>query len=232
MAARTALPVRLSGMRLPLLVVAVWLPAHDLVYLAGHGIDELSHALSAGGHDPHWAWVVLAGGGAIGVRLAATGWRWLGLRRRLDRLGGVVALPGLAPLSVRWPARAEVMHLWLRLVALGLAAFVLQENLERDAAHAAHAAHLPLLGLLVEDAYLAAGPVFGLVGLLVATVASAVALQIAALERAVRLAERWRRADPGGDRPFAPARRAVFGRRANSLATPDMGRAPPLASTS
>jgi hypothetical protein len=213
--------------RLAILALLVLVVAHDLVYAAGHGIGHLAEALGHTGHDPYWRWVGVTGILAVVGLLVAAARHWRGLRRRLAQLRDAVPGQWLTGVVVRRPTRSEVALLWLRLIAIALPLFVAQENVEH---YLSHAGHLPLLGVLTEREYLAALPAFGFVALLVAGAAAAVRVRLAGLERAVRIAERW--SLPRAATVLVGHRAALdlIRPRTNSLATPDLGRAPPLAS--
>lgn len=215
------------AVRLAILALVVLLVAHDLVYAAGHGVGRVADALSASGHDPYWRLVGLAGIVGLAALVTTAARRWQGLRARLGGLIGAVPGSDIRRVVVRRPTVGEVVRVWLWLLAIALPLFVVQENVEH---YLGHAGHLPLLGVLVEPQHLAALPVFGLVALLVAVVAAGVEVRLAGLERAVRIAERWSLRRPAAILPGSASPPTRLLRRTNSLATPDLGRAPPLAS--
>jgi hypothetical protein len=207
------------------LALVVLVVGHDVVFAIGHGADAVSDALRDSGHDPYWRWVGLAGLLTVAALLGwgAARWRALGSRLR------AATVPGLGRIGHRWrrPPAGAVAWLWLRLFAVALLLFVVQENVEH---FFRHAGHLPLLGVLTDLEYRAALPAFALVALVVAVLAASLGARIASLERAVAIVERWA-PRPRRDEPALVLDEPPRLRRTNSLATPDLGRAPPFAST-
>jgi hypothetical protein len=201
--------------RVILLSVAVLVPAHDLVYLAAYGPDRHAAALSATGHGSYWTAVAVAAFlGLAGVGAAALH-RSRSLRDRLATLGHVNVQPLAAPQLVR-----HVAWTWLAVMALSVATFAVQENVEHLAGHG----HLPALGVLTGGEYQWALPIFGALALAVATAGSVTVARLRALTEAVaralhsvarptrQLAWPWVR-EPGSARGVR--------------STPDLGRAPP-----
>lgn len=187
------------------------LVAHDLVYLVQLGPGRgLADALRTAGHAywPMASGLLLAGAAGVTVAWAA---RLRRLRRlAADRAGGWAAVG----------SRGALLGMWLRLLAVVAAAFVVQESAEHFVSHN----HIPLLGALIGPEYPLALPVLAVITLLGATIASLVRereLELLALA-AERIAP-WR-AEPREPRP-RPAPRVR--RHADVLATPDLGRAPP-----
>jgi hypothetical protein len=213
---------RMDGMRrlirgmfrraVPVAVVAVL--GHDLVYVAAYGAGAEA-ARRASGHEPYWTWtwlvVLLATAGLVAVSIAAA----LGLLRRLDRTD----LPRRIALS---PYLREVLRLWPRLALAALLVFVVQESVEH---YVAHGGHVPGMQLLWSGEYAFTLPSFGLAALLVSAVAALFMRTLAILDAAVRrAAARPLRPPRRGPRP---AWRDPRPRLLGTLATPDLGRAPP-----
>lgn len=198
------------------LVLAVLLLAHQLVYLIGYGWASLSRALSDVGHDTYWLLLAAAVGAALMIAALAGFRRWLTLRGQLRRL------PHKAPraASIDWTLfRSTMLRLAPRLALYALALFFVQENLEH---YTHHAGHVPGMGIVFGGEYIATLPVFALVGLAVAAVASLLKLGLAALARVVERATQ-RRPERKAPRPcgrLAP----VHGWYRFA---PDLGRAPP-----
>jgi hypothetical protein len=204
-----------TAARFGLLALAVWVPAHDLVYLAAYGVNGHRHSLEASGHGAYWLAIGLAA--LLGLTALATviAQRSDALRRRLGELGGVSVRPVAPRRLVRRGAR-----LWLLLLAACLAVFVVQENLEHLTQHAGH---LPGLGVLYAGEYAATLPIFAALALAAAAIGSLAIERLRALAEAVARAERV-------PRPMREARRpsSVGGVRPREVrSTPDLGRAPP-----
>ena len=117
-------------------------------------------------------------------------------------------------------SRAALLGLWLRLLAVVAAAFVVQESAEHFVSHN----HVPLLGALIGPEYPLALPVLAVITLLGATITTLVREREAELLALVAERIAPSRAEAREPRP-RPAPRV--GRRAAVLATPDLGRAPP-----
>jgi hypothetical protein len=187
------------------------LVAHDLVYLVQLGPGRgLADALRTAGHAywPMASALLLAG--AAGVAAA-----WAARLRRLRRL--IAHRPsGWATVG----SRGALLGMWLRLLAVVVAAFVVQESAEHFVSHN----HVPLLGALVGPENPLALPVLAVITLLGAAITSLVRER--ELELLALVAERIApsRAEPGEPRA-RPAPRVR--RHAAVLATPDLGRAPP-----
>lgn len=213
---------RMDGMRrlmrgvfrraVPVAVVAVL--GHDLVYAAAYGAGAEA-VRRASGHDPYWTWtwlvVLLATAGLVGVSIAAA----LRLVRRLE--------PSDRPPRIAMsPYLREVLRIWPRLALGALLVFVVQESVEH---YVAHGGHVPGVQLFWSGEYAFTLPSFGLVALLVSSVAALFMRTLAVLDAAVRRS---------GARPVRPPRRSPRPawpdprpRRLGTLATPDLGRAPP-----
>jgi hypothetical protein len=205
--------------RFGLLAAAVMVAAHDLVYLAAYGLGAHRHALAASGHGGSWTAIVLTvllAAGALGV-LAVQ--RCRVLTRRLGDLGGVSVQPlSGAKLATR------IGRLWLVVFAFTVALFLLQENLEHIVRHAGH---VPGLGALYAGEYRAAIPILAVLSLAAATIGSLAIERLRALGEAVARAEQTT-LRPRRQPLVRPA--SVLVRPRARRATPDLGRAPPLAS--
>lgn len=211
---------RRTVIRFAILVLAVLVLGHDLTFLASSGLDGLGVALARSGHGAYWpfTWLVAAAAvatlGLLGVLRATRLLRTL----RGDRAGGPAGrtLPGLRAYA------AELLRLWPRIALLALLVFVAQEASEH---YLMHGGHVLSVTDFISGTYAATLPAFVAASLLVASIAALFVRTIAALEDAVRIAS--------ASMP-RPARRAfvpmlpVFARLRTSLATPDIGRVPPL----
>jgi hypothetical protein len=201
--------------RFALLSAAVWVAAHDLVYLAGHGIRGYRPALEASGHGEYWLAIgvaALLGAGALATLVLQRSQR---LARRMAEHGG----PRVRPMS---SARlvARIARLWLLLLVGTLAIFVLQENLEHLTQHAGH---LPGLKVLYATDYAATLPIFAALALAAATIGSLGTERLRQLAEAVARAERAARPERQAPRPMLPDAPRV----SDARSAPDLGRAPP-----
>jgi hypothetical protein len=199
------------------LVFATLVVGHHLIYLFAHG-DEHDHirATSAAGHDPYWAFFLVAVvGAAVGITALAV--------RELRRLSRVAA----STPSGSFVRDADVGHLlgaWLPLFAkVGVAAilaFLVQENVELLSVGAG----FPGIGVLTGDEAVAV-PL-----LLVVAAFIALAGALVRWRRDVLLARIQR-----ASRPSRPAATLVrFVAQVHPLVSADGGgsngtRAPPLA---
>ncbi len=196
------------------LALVVLVVGHDLTFLSFNGLDGLGIALRQTGHDAYWpfTWLVAVLGVVALATIAVT--RAARLLRSLNSV-----TPG--SFGEVEPYARRFFRLWPRLAVVALAAFLLQEGVEHYVAHAGH-----LIGLreIVVGEYAAALPAFAFASGLVAAVASLFGHAIEVLEAAVRrAAHRPRRALRGLPHPSQP----LLVRIRTSLATPDLGRAPP-----
>jgi hypothetical protein len=223
-ARRRAAPAVWSAVRLLTLALGVALPAHDLVYAAGHGTHQLARALGDSGHAPFWAWAVTAALSSLALIAAGQLGRWRRLSTRLEGLKSPA--PAVRPLRValRRPPLRVVARLWLPLLTVALAIFVVQENVEH---YLRHAGHVPLLEVLFDREYVAAVPVFGAMTLVVAAARAAIQTKLARLVRALRIAERWSILVAADATVRRAGTRVADGHRSNSLGIPGLGRAPP-----
>jgi hypothetical protein len=198
---------------LALLVLAV---AHDLVFLLTYGSGYAAE-LARTGHGSRWdgtVRVVLA----AGLALAAVA------TMRLGFLWGLVRAAKAGPQPVGLPVRAYlgiVSNLWIRLFVVAMPFFVVQENFERWSVGVA----LPGLGVLASSGTVGPIPVFLLVSLAIAAVASLFRWGIATLEARVEAARTlW---------PAPSARRAYSASVSSDLPSASIlgrnlaGRAPP-----
>lgn len=200
--------------RFAVLIAAVLVAAHDLVYLAAYG-PRAQRILEAAGHGP--AWVAVAVGALLGAgALAAiTLHRSRVLRRRLTSLGG----PALDPLPMPQLVR-RIGRLWLPLLAVSLGVFAIQENLE----HLQHHGHLPGTAVLWSVGYEWALPIFAALTFGAAAIGTVAVSRIAALAAAVAKAFAARRRVT---RPSWPIASDAW-RTRQLRSAPDLGRAPPL----
>jgi len=172
-----ALPARFRG------PISFWalagmalLLSHDAVYLVQVGPGErLAAALRTASHDYWWAaslgliGIAILAGVASLVRLAL-------LRRRAAALG-----------ARRLPHSGRLGRLsatWLRVAAIVVIGFALQENVEHYIAHG----HVIGSGALIGPDYPLALPVLGIVSLVAALVATLVVTSELALIAAIRSA--------------------------------------------
>jgi hypothetical protein len=207
---------RLSDLALfGLLSLATLVVGHNLTFLATYGPDY-GVALARTGHGAQWDDTVKSVLAAVGLLGATAALRlanlcWLVAHRTTTRM--------LAGLSFRAYGRV-VAPLWLRLFAISIALFVVQENYERWTA----GLNLPGLAVLAPSRVLGPLPVFLLVSLLVAAVAALFRWGIETLEAriaATRLAKQ-RVASAPGRRRARPERA-----RGSILGSNLAGRAPP-----
>lgn len=201
--------------RFAVLAAAVWVSAHDLVYLAAHGVAGHRHSLEASGHGGYWVaigFAVLLGMAALATLTAQ---RSQALRRRLADRGGV----RVQRLAIHALLR-RIASLSLLLFVACLAVFVVQENLEH---FVHHAGHVPGLGVLYAGEYAATLPIFAALALTAATIGTFAIERLRALAEAVARAERASRPERATLRPSFLALPRVRDIRS----TPDLGRAPP-----
>jgi hypothetical protein len=133
------------------------LGSHDLVYLVQVGPGEdVARLLRQAGHG-YWGSASLVVAAISAVSAGAMALRLVSLRRTARSLGAP-ALPGTQPFRSRWTGA------WVRLSAVVLLAFVLQENVEHWLTHG----HLLGLGAVVGPEYPLAIPLIGAMGALAA----------------------------------------------------------------
>jgi hypothetical protein len=199
--------------RFGVLVAAVLVAAHDLVYLAAYG-PRAQRILEEAGHGP--TWVAVGVGALLGAAALAalTLHRSRMLRQRLIALGG----PALAPLPVPQLV-VRIGRLWMPLLAVSLVAFAVQENLE----HLQHHGHVPGAAVLWSVGYEWALPIFAALTFAAAAVGSVALARIAALALAVARASRAIRRMM---RPSWPITSDTW-RTRQLRSVPDLGRAPP-----
>ena len=191
---------------------AALLVSHDAIFLVQLGPGEdLTRALRAAGHD-YWGWASLALaviGAAAGV---GAGLRLRSLRQRVERLRVTppAPTPGLA---------GRFAGAWVRLFAVVIIGFALQENVEHLIAHG----HAIGLGALLGPEYPLALPVIGLIAVLAGVLAAAVQRAEADL-LAVIIAARQR--PPALGSLVSPRSQLVLP-RLSPLAHAIAGRAPP-----
>lgn len=171
---------QLDRSRFIILAAAVLVVGHELVLRIGYGPGaDASIALKATSHGLAWllqaAAALLATAGLL-IVIAAR------IRRLRARLSAHIGqLPALGR-----PPRRQLLVLWERLFAVALIGFIVQENLEHGLVH--H--HLPGLSMLYGGQYVFTIPVFAVLALAAALVASLVSRELATLEEAVADAER------------------------------------------
>jgi hypothetical protein len=201
--------------RFALLTAAVWVAAHDLVYLAAHGVGGYRPALQASGHGGYWVAMGVAAVLGAGALATLALQRSHALARRLVQLGGLRVRPSSSARLV-----ARIARLWLLLLVASLAIFIAQENLEHLTQHAGH---VPGLEVLYGTEYHATLPIFAALALAAATIGSLAIERLRALAEAVARAERapWPERRPR--RPAPPDAPRVRDQRS----APDLGRAPP-----
>ena len=223
--------------RFCLLALVALFAAHDAVFFAEFGFgDTFAAVMRQTGHDAYWPAYMLLVGLAAGMLTASAAVRIARLRRRLAALVQLGSLPDAtsgarkrhAPVADAPSYGRELMGLWIRLLAVVLVGFVLQENVE----HAAHG-HLPGLGVLAGPENPLALPALVVVTFLLAVVGALVRWRIAVLE--VRLARTPasgpRRAGLRARRPAAGAWiAAAVAAHHWTIARQDPGRAPPAVS--
>lgn len=214
-----SLSPRLARLRRPAtfwaLAGASLLVAHDAVFLVQLGPGEpVARALRSGGHA-YWeaaSGVLLALAGLAALIVAV---RIASLVRRVRTLS-----PRPAGAAASGSRAALAGRLWLRLLAVVVVGFTIQENVEHLAGHQ----HLIGLGALHGVEYPLALPVLALVTLVAALIGSVVLgierRLLAAIAAIARLALRAPRVVP---RP--PLR--LLGRACSPLAARGAGRAPP-----
>ena len=211
-AARARIP---RGVAFWALAAVALLLSHDAIFLVPLGPgEELTRALRAAGHD-YWGWASLALVGIGGAAGIAAVLRLRSLRRRVEQLPAARAARQRA-LGGRFAAT------WLRLFAIVVIGFALQENLEHVISHG----HAIGLGALLGPEYPLALPVIGLITALAGLVAAALvrterqllSIIAAALQRRVRPPRRLGR----------PPLQLVLP-RLSPLALAVAGRAPPRA---
>lgn len=203
-----------GALRRAVLVAVVLLIGHDLVYTVAYGAAaEAMRRVS--GHEAYWSWtwllVLLATVGLIAVSIASA----LRLLRRIEHADR----PRRVAIS---PYLREVLRMWPRLALAALLIFVIQEFAEHYITHGGH-----VLGVqsFWAGEYGFTIPAFALVGLLVSAVAALFVRTLVVLQAAVLHAAVRRRRAPRSVRRsiWRDWRPRVLG----TLATPDLGRAPP-----
>ena len=215
--------VRLLGaVRFLLLALVSVGVAHDAVFAVEHGIGSgFAAAMSAGGHDGYWPAF------SVAVVLALTllsSWAAIQVVRLATRSS--VARPREHP-AIATPRSYghDLRRLWLPMLAVTLAAFTVQENVEHLVGHG----HLIGLGALVGPEYPLALPVIAVVTLVIAAAGALIRWRIALLE--ARRSGELRLPEGRGlaaDRPVAGwADVAALRLHALFLVRPDAGRAPP-----
>lgn len=216
----------LAAARFALLVIACVAIAHDVIFAVEHGVGAgFADAMRKGGHDGYWpafSVIVAVSGTVLGLRAAV----------RLGRLGRAAARgqqgpPATSSLAAPRSYPAELVRLWLPLVAVVGVAFAVQENVEHLIGHG----HLIGLGALIGPEYPLALPVIGLVALAAAALGGLVRWRIARLQaRVVGRRAPTRHRGLAARRP-APgwANVAALRVRVWTLVRLDAGRAPPVA---
>jgi hypothetical protein len=170
----------LGRRRLILLAAMVAVIGHQVTLAAGDLLSRPRPAsLHATVHGTPWLLAVLAVAVAVLAGLAIATWRIRSLRRRL--VAAAVRVPWSGP-----PARTDLLAAWLRILAVALLAFLVQENLEHLTAHG----HLPLLEPLLEGQYAASLPTFAGLALLAASLGLRLGRRIADLAAALAAAIR------------------------------------------
>jgi hypothetical protein len=205
-----------GAVRFASLALLVLVLGHDLTYLAASGLDGLGIALTRSGHGAYWpfTWLVAVAGVMTLIALAAT--RAVSLLRRM---------PGNRVLAVArsgirsWSA--ELLRTWPRLALVALLIFVAQEGTEHFVMHGGHVLRPTDF---VTGTYAATLPAFAIASLLVAGVSALFRRAIRALEEAVQRVAILPRPGAALPAPVVPR----LARIRSSLATPDIGRAPPI----
>ncbi len=191
---------------------AALLISHDAIFLVQLGPGEdLARALRAAGHD-YWGWASLALaviGAAAGI---GAGLRLRSLRHRAERLR-------VTPTAATSALAGRFASAWVRLFAVVIIGFALQENVEHIIAHG----HAIGPGALLGPEYPLALPVIGLITALAGMLAAAVQRTEAEL-LAVIFAARGRK--PRRARLVSPRSQLVLP-RLTPLAHAIAGRAPP-----
>jgi hypothetical protein len=211
-------PVRF---RLPLLVLAGLVVAHDAVFASDVGFAALFGALTRSGHGDAWTLLSVAGLGGAALIAIALIVRLVLLRREIARLQQTRGGTNVRAAFGFRPDVAEVRRLWPRLflaIALG---FLVQENVEAIFG-GGHAAGLePLLG-----AHPLAVPVLLILTLAMAALGALVRRHTRALEQLVSQlrAQAPRHAAARTSRPSLGA----LHHRDSIRLRPQAGRAPPL----
>ena len=192
--------------------VALFL-SHDAIFLAQAGPGEdLARALRVAGHD-YWGAASL-GLALIGAAVA------IGTMLRLRRLRGQARALGVVPAPA---GRSRFVATWIRLFAVVVIGFAIQENVEHQLSHM----HAPGLGALLGPEYPLALPVIGLITGFAAFLASATGGVERALLAVIVAALRQAFAHAPRNVPRPPLRVAVA--RISPLARSIAGRAPPRA---
>lgn len=212
----------MSRSRLPRFVVLASLAlaslaaGHELIYLLAHGPGEgYAVAMREGGHDRYWTSFVLVVLAVVAFLVAVAVAQLL----RLRQLAARVAIGGL---SVRDAATALYLRLlgplWLKVAAVAVVAYLLQENVETVSA----ASPLPGFGVVSGEHALAV-PILVAVSLIVTAIGALVGWRREILLARLRSGLRSRRQDARAirrptavDRP----RRARDGRRNGVRAPP------------
>ncbi len=214
-----------ARLRMPVLLLAGLVVAHDGIFASDAGFAALAGALARSGHGDTWALVSVLGlAGAWLVSVGAVA-RILRLRREIDLLDRSRPF-AQAPVWREPPGgyRAEVRRLWPRVFAFITIGFLLQENAEAIL-EGGHLAGLePLLGT-----HPLAVPLLLVLTLAMSAIGALVRRQTRALEDlVVRL--RARLARHAAARPQRPSPGALHARDSIRL-RPQAGRAPPLHAT-
>jgi hypothetical protein len=202
--------------RFATLVLLVLVVGHDLTYLAASGLDGLGIALARSGHGAYWPFTWLVAVAAVMALAALAATRAVALLGELPRS----RILGAARAGVRsWAG--ELLRTWPRLALVALLIFVAQEWTEHFVMHGGHVLRPTDF---VTGAYAATLPAFAIASLLVAGVSALFRHAIRALEEAVQRVVILPRPGAALPAPVVPQ----LARIRPSLATPDIGRAPPI----
>ena len=208
----------MGRLRFALLVAVILVVGHDLTYAAGNGVGGLGEALRGAGHDGYWAPTVLLVVGLAAIGVAAIVWQRGRLVRRMRALEARRRRTGLHAAF-----GAPTLWLAIRLLAVALATFIAQENLEH---YTTQGGHLPGLGVLADQGYAATLPIFAGLAAILAALARYTAADRASLVAAIAHARSLPRAH---DRIHIRFPQWVNLPLAGSIAArPNLGRAPPL----
>lgn len=209
----------IARLRVPLLVLAGLVVAHDAIFASDVGFAAFTGALARSGHGDAWALISIIG--IAGATLAAVGTvaRILRLRREIDSLGtGSTARSAGPGLDVH---RAEVRSLWPRLFGAIAIGFLVQENAEALLGGGHLAGLDPLLG-----AHPFAIPILLVLTLAMAVLGTLIRRQTRALEELVSLLRAGVRRHVEAHVP-RPSLGALHPRDLIRL-RPQAGRAPPF----